>query len=87
MKITDFLFGLAISLFFRLSSWLCSVPMWLTLILHFVTGLPLYWFWATLAVWLLVGIIRYCVIVFARWGANSPEMPKENKNPYSHKDK
>ena len=60
MKITDFLFGLAISLFFRLSSWLCSVPMWLTLILHFVTGLPLYWFWATLAVWLLVGIIRYC---------------------------
>lgn len=77
--------GLFFCLFFRVSSWLCSVPMWLTLILHFVIKLSLKWFFATLIVWLAVGIIRYLVICFARWGASYPEPDKENKNPYSSK--
>ena len=72
-------------LVFRISSWLCSVPMWLTLILHFVIGLSWKWFFATLIIWLAVGIIRYSVIVFARWGGNAETPEKENKNPYSKK--
>lgn len=78
--------GLFFCLFFRVNSWLCSVPMWLTLLLHFLVGLSWWWFWATLAAWLLAGVIRYCFIMFARWGASTPQPKKENKNPYSKKD-
>ena len=77
------LFGILIFLFWRIDSWLCSVPMWLTLILHFTHGLSMVWFWATLAVWIVVGVMRYLMILFARWGSNEPELEKENKNPYS----
>ncbi len=72
-------------LFFRVSSWLCSVPMWATLIAHFVFGLPIFWFWLTLGAWLLAGIIRWLTIGFARWGASEPDTNahKPNKNPYS----
>ena len=80
--------GLFVFLFFSLSSWLCSIPMCATLISHFVFGLPIFWFWLTLALWLLAGVIRYLVIVFARWGGNSTGAndSKPNKNPYSNKD-
>ncbi|MEE3333691.1 MAG: hypothetical protein VZR54_05365 [Ruminococcus sp.] len=79
------LLSLLFFLLFRVSSWLCSVPMWATLIAHFVFGLPIYWFWLTLAVWLLVGVFRFCLISFARWGGSSPDInaDKPNKNPYS----
>lgn len=83
--VSGFFFGLFFFMIFRISSWVCSVPMWLTLILHFVIGLPIWWFWATLVAWLTVGIIRYLLIVFARWGGNSEVNYPENKNPYSNK--
>ncbi|MBQ5398263.1 MAG: hypothetical protein IIU14_02375 [Ruminococcus sp.] len=83
----EFMYGLFFFLFFRLSSWLCSVPMWFTLIAHFLFGLPIFWFWLTLVVWLLAGVMRYLLIVFARWGGQSPEpnANKKNVNPYSAK--
>ncbi len=77
--------GMLFFLFFRVSSWMCSVPMWLTLILHFTVGLSIWWFWGTLAVWLLAGALRYCLINFARWGAYEGTPYRENKNPYSNK--
>ncbi len=77
------LFWLFIFLFFRIESWLCSIPMWITLILHFTIDLPIWWFWATLGVWLATGLIRWLFICFGRWGANSETPEKENKNPYS----
>ena len=86
IKSSGFFYGLFFCLFFRISSWLCSVPMWLTLILHFVIGLSWKWFFATLIVWLLAGFIRYLLIVFARWGGNSEMPEQENKNPYSKKE-
>ncbi|MBR0412225.1 MAG: hypothetical protein IJI47_01475 [Eubacterium sp.] len=81
----DFMYGLFICLIFRVTSWVCSLPMWITLILHFVIGLSLVWFWATLAVWLIAGLLRYLMIIFGRWGAAVPEIEHENKNPYSNK--
>ena len=79
--------SLFIFLFFRVSSWLCSIPMWATLILHFTIGLNIWWFWATLFAWLLAGVIRFALINFGRWGANetAKQLEKENKNPYSNK--
>lgn len=84
----NFILNLLFFLFFRISSWLCSIPMWATLIAHFVFGLPIYWFWLTLAAWLLAGIIRYLIIVFARWGGSTAQTnaDRPNKNPYSHKE-
>lgn len=72
-------------LFFRISSWLCSIPMWVTLILHFTLGLSIWWFWGTLAAWLAAGLLRYALIRFGRWGAKeSRQAPaKPNRNPYS----
>lgn len=74
---------------FRISFWLCSLPAWLTLILHFTIGLSLWWFWATLLVWILAGVLRYALVRFGRWGAeqSARQAPKENKNPYSYKEK
>lgn len=79
------LLGFLLFLFWRVSSWLCSIPMWMTLILHFTVGLPIVWFWGTLAAWLLAGLIRYLLILFGRWGGSTPDPVKENKNPYSAK--
>lgn len=87
-KVGEFLFGWIFFFMFRISSWLCSVPMWLTLILHFTMGLPIFWFWLTLIVWILAGLLRYLMIRFARWGSDTaPNPPKENKNPYSAKNR
>lgn len=86
-RFLELLLSLIMVLFFRISSWICSIPAWTTLILHFVIGLDIRWFWATLAVWLLAGIVRFALINFGRWGAKetAKEPEKENKNPYSHK--
>ena len=83
----DFLFGLFIFVFFQISSWLCSIPTWLTLVLHFVLGLPLFWFWLTLTIWLLAGLLRYLLLYFAARCGNTSEPKRENKNPYSMKKK
>ena len=79
----NFLMGLFYFLFFRIISWMCSVPMWATLILHFTVGLPIYWFWLTLVVWLLAGVVRFLLISFARWGGSYETPHRENKNTYS----
>ncbi len=75
--------ALLITLFWHVSSWLLSLPAWITLALHFVIGLPLWWFWATLGAWLAAGLVRFLLVNFARWGAGQPDPPKPNKNPYS----
>ena len=82
-RIGSFLAGLFFTVIWRLSFWMLSLPAWITLILHFVCGLSLVWFWVTLAVWLLSGILQYLMILFARRCAAEKEEEKENKNPYS----
>ncbi|MBR7092429.1 MAG: hypothetical protein IKI50_04500 [Clostridia bacterium] len=81
----DTVLGLLFFLFLRVESWACSIPAWLTLLLHFTSGLSLAWFFATLAAWLIAGVLRYLVIRFARWSVADPPQKKENKNPYSRK--
>ena len=79
-----FFSGLLFFFFLRLDSMLFSLPIWLLLILHFTSGLSLKWFFLAVGIFFLVGLIRYLVIIFARWGANQEDAPKENKNPYSN---
>lgn len=81
----DFFIGFLFCLFIRIESWLMSVPAWLTLILHFTIGLSIWWFWATLGIWILGAVIRCLVLMFARWAARKDREtpPQPNKNPYS----
>ncbi len=82
-KILAFLSGLFVTLIWRLAFWMMSLPAWITLILHFTVGLPLFWFWATHAAWLLSGLFWYLTVLFARRCGDAKEEEKENKNPYS----
>ena len=59
-----------------------SVPAWILLILHYVLGWSILWFWLALGLWLL-GILLW--MGFMSFASNSSnEKPyRENKNPYS----
>ena len=81
----EFFYGLLFFFILRVDSLLFSVPVWILLILHFAAGLPIKWFWIALGVYFLAGLLRYLLIVFARWGGSGGEPQRENKNPYSHK--
>lgn len=83
--IGEFFYGLLFFFILRVDTLLFSVPVWILLILHFAVGLPIKWFWLGVGVFFLIGILRYLLIVFARWGGSGGEPQKENKNPYSNK--
>lgn len=76
------------------SFWLClllnmllnlegTIPAWILLALHFWLGWSIWWFVLAIGLWvghillwmLLMGGVSKC--------ANTPDPPKENKNPYS----
>lgn len=66
-----------------------SIPAWILLILHFLIDLSLKWFFLALGLW-IGGLIIWMYIVgaFCGWAGkcvNTPDPPKENKNPYSVK--
>ncbi|MBR3297808.1 MAG: hypothetical protein IKI64_01250 [Clostridia bacterium] len=79
-----FFSGILFFFFMRLDSVLFSIPIWLLLLFHFTNGLPIKWFFIAVGIYFLVGLIRYLLIIFARWGASYEDAPKENKNPYSN---
>jgi hypothetical protein len=62
-----------------------TVPAWVLLILHFVTKLSIWVFWAALGVFLLVIIITTAAIFMAAKSGDAPETVRENVNPYSNK--
>lgn len=64
-----------------------SIPAWVLLVLHFTCGVPLWCFFAALAVW-IVAVRLYCRFVgkLVRLG-NADEKQTVNKNPYSNKNK
>lgn len=62
-----------------------SIPAWILLVLHFVLDISVIWFVVALAIWILVLVLW---MVFTGWAAkcaNTPDVPKKNKNPYSVK--
>ena len=84
-RIGSFLAGLFLTVIWRVSYWMLSLPAWITLILHFALGLSIVWFWVTLAAWLISGILQYLMVLFARRCAATKDEKRENKNPYSVK--
>ena len=75
----NFFLALILNLVFNLE-WV--IPAVILLVLHFTTGLPIYWFWIALGLWL--GIILIMTLALGWAGKSSaPPPPRENKNPYS----
>lgn len=58
------------------------IPAVLLLILHFTVGLPIFWFWLALGLW-IGGILIITLVLGWAGKCSEPASPKENKNPYS----
>lgn len=77
---TGFFAALAINLIFSLE-W--TIPAWILLVLHFVWGFSLWWFFAALILWVVCVALKTIIFSWLIREGNRPDPPKENKNPYS----
>lgn len=64
-----------------------SIPAWLLLIAHYFLNVPIWCFWAALGLWALAGLLLTCLIRWANACGNEPDERRENKNPYSGRNK
>ena len=53
------------------------------LVLHFLVGVPIWLFWASLGLWLVDILLLAAFCVFANYCGNLPTESKPNINPYS----
>lgn len=59
------------------------IPALVLLALHFWLDISIWWFVSALALW-LIGILFWMLVMsWAGRCSNTPDPPKENKNPYS----
>lgn len=75
-----FFAALAINLLFDLE-W--TIPAWILLALHFIFEISLLWFFGALGVWIVAVAVKTAVFSWLVRAGNTPDKPKENKNPYS----
>ena len=64
-----------------------SIPAWIMLGLHGWVGLPIGWFLGGLGLWILRCFVGMWFISWAVKCGSMKDPPKENKNPYSVKNK
>lgn len=80
----SFWLALGINMLFHLEG---TIPAWILLILHFIFGLSIKWFWIALGVW--IALLLLSMLIWGKitgWAAkcgNTPDPPKKNINPYS----
>ncbi|MBQ1977822.1 MAG: hypothetical protein II225_03655 [Ruminococcus sp.] len=60
-----------------------ALPGIVLLALHFWAGLSVWYSVAAFALWIVTTLFWMKVIVWARKCGDTPDKPKENKNPYS----
>ena len=77
-----FLLGFLVNLLLNLE-W--SIPAWILLALHIWLDISIWWFLGGLAFWILSILSRMWILGWATSCGNQKDPPKENKNPYSHK--
>ena len=82
-KGSGFWLSLRMSLFWSLAGWVRSLPAWIALLLHFTVGLSIWWFWGTLAAWILGTMLWLLIIRFSQRVGDEPPPPHGNRNPYS----
>ena len=64
-----------------------SIPAWLLLAAHFIWNISIWWFVGGLGFWLLAMVSFMWVVGWASECSSHRDPPKENKNPYSVKNK
>ena len=76
---------LGVLLFNMLINFWGSMPAWFLLVMHFVFGWRLLWFWLALGAW-IGGIMLYMFIIgrLSRYGTGE-DRQNANINPYSNK--
>ena len=62
-----------------------TIPAWILLVLHYVLDWSIWWFWLALGLWFIDIFLWMTFIGWAAKCSNTPDPPKENKNPYSAK--
>ena len=67
--------------------WEGLVPAVVLLVLHFWPGIPLFWFFIALGLWLLFVLIRMIFFRFAIRASAEPTPYRKNRNPYSYRSK
>lgn len=82
-KGSGFWVSLLMSLFWSLASWMRSLPAWIALVLHFTVGLSIWWFFGTLAAWILGTFFWLLIIRLSQRAGDEPTPPHGNRNPYS----
>ena len=60
-----------------------TVPAWIALALHFFLDISILWFVGAIALWIVCVGIKTAVFSWLIREGNRPDLPKENKNPYS----
>lgn len=79
-----FFFSLLINILLNPEGFLPAVVL---IVLHFVLGWSLWWAALAAAVWIVWLAIRMLLLGWVVDCGNTPDPPKENKNPYSAKNK
>ena len=80
---SSFWLSLLMSLFWSLAGWVRSLPAWIALFLHFTFGISIWWFWGTLAAWILGTTFWLLIIRLSQRVSDEPAPPHGNRNPYS----
>lgn len=80
----NFLASLVINLLLNLEG---SIPAVILLGLHFWLGISIWWFVGALALWILSLIVTMRFLGWAADCGRRKDPPRENKNPYSAKNK
>lgn len=79
-----FFFSLLINILLNPEGFLPAVVL---IVLHFVLGWSLWWAALAAVVWIVWLTIRMLLLGWVVDCGNTPDPPKENKNPYSAKNK
>ncbi|MBQ3087370.1 MAG: hypothetical protein IJC45_08540 [Clostridia bacterium] len=81
-KDSGFLLSFFVNLLFNLE-W--AIPAVISLILHFILDISLWWTAGCIAFWILLVLARTLLLFALNKAGNMPEKQRENKNPYSSK--
>ena len=72
-------------LFALVFHWEGLIPAVVLLVLHFWPGIPLFWFFIALGLWMLFVLIRMLFFRFAIRASAEPTPFRRNRNPYSYR--
>lgn len=62
-----------------------TIPAWIFLAFHFALDISMWWFIGAIIIWVSIIALYTAFLCWVSRACNTPEIEKENKNPYSSK--